>query len=541
MFNPCRHEHRRPEQGNTIFRVPASAGGVGRPWVVHGNIAVEKERRTGKILPEDSTRHEQQDYGSRPAAGYLWPARRAGIEQPRCGSVIHVSKRPPPPQCGAFVRSGLPSGSGFFLVWIVPLRDRGRAAIDPRHGPMERLCGGRTGQGRAAGQDGGGPGRIARCSGGACPNGVDAAREEAPAGDVHQPLFRVAANMTNALVSPFPWFGGKRAVAQEFWSAVGQPKNYVEPFAGSVAVLLQRPDPQPHHIETINDADGLLANFWRALKHDPKIVSYYAEDPPNEADLHARHLWLNGQRPRITESLMGDPFWYDPRAAGWWVWGQSLWIGHEWCSGSGPWISIDGQMAKDLGDAGTGVRRQSLHLGDAGTGVHRQSLHLGNAGTGVHRQSLRLGNAGTGISDYMNGLATRLRHVRVNCGDWSRVVGPSVLQPSKDCSVAVFLDPPYSEDNSVTFAGGGDVAANVRAWAVKHGTNPEYKIALCTYSADTMPDGWVLKKWKAGGGYGNQANKRGRENASRESLWFSPACKHKQADLFSCRSTAATV
>ena len=141
----------------------------------------------------------------------------------------------------------------------------------------------------------------------------------------------------------------------------------------------------------------------------------------------------------------------------------------------------------------------------------------------------------------MNGLATRLRHVRVNCGDWSRVVGPSVLQPSKDCSVAVFLDPPYSEDNSVTFAGGGDVAANVRAWAVKHGTNPEYKIALCTYSADTMPDGWVLKKWKAGGGYGNQANKRGRENASRESLWFSPACKHKQADLFSCRSTAATV
>ena len=39
------------------------------------------------------------------------------------------------------------------------------------------------------------------------------------------------------LSAPFPWFGGKRQVADEVWSAFGDVVNYVEPFAGSLAVL----------------------------------------------------------------------------------------------------------------------------------------------------------------------------------------------------------------------------------------------------------------------------------------------------------------
>ena len=60
------------------------------------------------------------------------------------------------------------------------------------------------------------------------------------------------------LTAPFPYFGGKRKVAQEVWRRFGDPKNYVEPFAGSLAVLLARPSPPK--IETVNDLDGMIAS-----------------------------------------------------------------------------------------------------------------------------------------------------------------------------------------------------------------------------------------------------------------------------------------
>jgi len=41
--------------------------------------------------------------------------------------------------------------------------------------------------------------------------------------------------------APFVWFGGKRRVAAQVWDALGDVDNYVEPFAGSLAVLLGRP------------------------------------------------------------------------------------------------------------------------------------------------------------------------------------------------------------------------------------------------------------------------------------------------------------
>ena len=41
---------------------------------------------------------------------------------------------------------------------------------------------------------------------------------------------------------------------------------------GSAAVLLGRPG-GPRGTETVNDKDGFLANFWRAVKHDPEGVA----------------------------------------------------------------------------------------------------------------------------------------------------------------------------------------------------------------------------------------------------------------------------
>ncbi|EIC70395.1 adenine-specific DNA methyltransferase [Mycobacteroides abscessus M94] len=43
------------------------------------------------------------------------------------------------------------------------------------------------------------------------------------------------------LSAPFPYFGGKRRAAPKIWDALGDVGGYVEPFAGSAAVLLARP------------------------------------------------------------------------------------------------------------------------------------------------------------------------------------------------------------------------------------------------------------------------------------------------------------
>ena len=226
------------------------------------------------------------------------------------------------------------------------------------------------------------------------------------------------------LLAPFPWFGGKKRVAAVVREMLGNVRGYVEPFFGSGAVLLSG---SAMGVETINDADGMVANFWRAVQADPEAVAAHADWPVNEADLHARHLWLVRRRDDLTSRLMADPDWHDAKAAGWWVWGASAWIGSGWCSGRGPWTEVGGEFV-NLGNAGMGVNRKLPHLGDAGRGVNRKLPHLGDAGRGDL------------IRRCMLALSERLRGVRVACGDWSRVVGPSVLRAG-GMPVGVFLDP----------------------------------------------------------------------------------------------------
>src|SRR5437868_1126084 len=129
--------------------------------------------------------------------------------------------------------------------------------------------------------------------------------------------------------APFPWFGGKSRAADLIWSRLGDVGNYVEPFAGSLAVLLARQH-EPR-IETVNDRDCYLSNFWRALEKDPRGVARYAAWPVSEADLHARHKWLCA-RAKFRERMLAEPGYYDAQVAGWWVWGISQWIGAGWCS-----------------------------------------------------------------------------------------------------------------------------------------------------------------------------------------------------------------
>ena len=126
----------------------------------------------------------------------------------------------------------------------------------------------------------------------------------------------------------------------------------------------------------------------------------------------------------------------------------------------------------------------------------------------------------------MKTLETRLRYTRVCCGDWSRILGPSV---TVNIGVTgVFLDPPYSEasDRAELYSEENFTCAHeVRAWAIENGSNPLLRIALCGYEGEhAMPADWTCVPWKAQGGYGSQGSGRGRDNAGRERIWFSPHC-----------------
>jgi hypothetical protein len=442
------------------------------------------------------------------------------------------------------------------------------------------------------------------------------------------------------LRAPFPWFGGKSRVARLVWERFGDVPNYVEPFAGSMAVLLARPTEA--RIETVNDLDCYISNFWRALQADPEELAAWADWPVNEADLHARHRWLVG-RAEFRKRMRSDPDFYDPKIAGWWVWGISQWIGGGWCTnpewqgraggfsaprgvhrhlendrpdlarprgihsrGGGRELGRDRTLDAQRPDLGTGNGVHKRTVGgsnrgradgspkqsrpdlDVGKGIHAREIRqprptLGKGGHGVHNtrgtkllsaKRVRLGKGGTGVGrfamfnqipdisgsrgaagrgvhasaragllQWFEDLASRLRRVRVCCGDWHRILGPS---PTFHIgTTGVFLDPPYSasSDRDPSIYGQEDleVAHKVREWAIENGTNPKLRIALCGYEGEhAMPSSWSVLAWKSQGGYGAQARARGRANRDRERIWFSPYClPATQPNLFDVADPSA--
>jgi site-specific DNA-adenine methylase len=287
---------------------------------------------------------------------------------------------------------------------------------------------------------------------------------------------------------PFSWFGGKRKIASIVWSGLGEVSNYVEPFAGSLAVLLAAP--QIPKIETINDLDCGLANFWRSVSFSSEEVAKWADCPVNETELHARHKWLIE---RLTidfrQKMDSDPDFYDARMAGYWIWGQGASVGNNWLQPKG-------------------VKALPL-LSSAGGGIHGLTYN---------------------IQEDFKKLQTRLRRVRVACGDWTRVVTPGITHASKGLGdkdiTGVFLDPPYEASvRDKVYKEDKDIFKQVCQWAIDNGDNKRMRIVLCGYEGDHgIPETWQTFSWKTGGGMSALGNGRGKDNASKEVIYFSPHC-----------------
>jgi hypothetical protein len=127
------------------------------------------------------------------------------------------------------------------------------------------------------------------------------------------------------------------------------------------------------------------------------------------------------------------------------------------------------------------------------------------------------------IYDYFDALAERLRGVRVLCGKWDRVLGPS--QTTALGLTGVFLDPPYGlrrAEEPVYGQDDRDVARQVREWAITHCLNRLLRIALCGYEGEyEMPADWTSVTWDHSMGYSEHGEGQGRK---REVIWFSPHC-----------------
>lgn len=341
------------------------------------------------------------------------------------------------------------------------------------------------------------------------------------------------------------------------WALLGDVHHYIEPFAGSLAVLLNRPHEsnRPYHSETVNDLDGLLVNAWRAIQAHPDAVAAHASSPVMEADVHARHAALVRWRESDELArLMGSPERCDPKMAGWWLYGICAWIGSGWCSGRGPWTVDDaGRLVK----GGRGVWRQLPHLGDNGMGVHRPQLRE----PGVSRKRPHLGDDGKGdyhpvtmpeLARWMRYLSARLRHVRIINGDWRRVCtsGAAKTLPVRQGKgpAGVFLDPPYADTATRTAdlyaADSATVAHDVRRWCVEHGADPDYRIVLAGYEGEHGGEleraGWRAVEWfKSGFLTGGMGNTGGSHQQGRERLWASPHClrpaARRQVSIFGGR------
>jgi DNA adenine methylase len=107
------------------------------------------------------------------------------------------------------------------------------------------------------------------------------------------------------LKPPVPYFGGKTTLAPQIAALLPAHRHYVEPYCGSLAVLLAK---QPTPFETVNDLDHALMMFWRVLRERPLDLcraaaltpharaehrAAYDLDSPDVDDLElARRVWV---------------------------------------------------------------------------------------------------------------------------------------------------------------------------------------------------------------------------------------------------------
>lgn len=287
--------------------------------------------------------------------------------------------------------------------------------------------------------------------------------------------------MRKKLTAPFSYFGGKSLIADTVWRYFGNIKRYMEPFFGSGAVLLARPDWAPRMDEIACDKDGHIANIWRSIKYAPAQVAKYCDNPNYHVDFVARKKILNKESDDLFNNLIQDEKFFSARLAGCWIWCANLGIAR--------WDNNENSIPQLSSSCKLTYKKT------------REKLEQ---------------------------LSRRLKSVKVISGDWSRICGGNWQTNKGSCGI--FFDPPYStetRDQSVYRNDSLTVADDVEDWCVEHKDVHGLKIIVAGYAGehDRLEQiGWKTFRWKASGGWGNQNKKKQNLNRFKETLWLSPNC-----------------
>jgi DNA adenine methylase len=117
---------------------------------------------------------------------------------------------------------------------------------------------------------------------------------------------------------PLKWWGGKHYLAQKFINLMPPHLHYVEPYAGGLAVLLEK-DPfdrsrywgsKSHEqgvSEVVNDINRELTNFWRVRKNEAAFATFQrliAATPFSEVEWDAAEARQHPTKPRDVKAAV---------------------------------------------------------------------------------------------------------------------------------------------------------------------------------------------------------------------------------------------
>jgi DNA adenine methylase len=124
--------------------------------------------------------------------------------------------------------------------------------------------------------------------------------------------------MAGQVKPPFSYYGGKTTLAPRIAELLPAHDHYVEPFAGSLAVLLAK---EPSRCETVNDLDGDLVNFWRVLRDQPEELERACMLTPHSRQDYETSKTLEGddlERARRVFVRLTQGRSHSMRPTGWW-------------------------------------------------------------------------------------------------------------------------------------------------------------------------------------------------------------------------------
>ncbi len=286
--------------------------------------------------------------------------------------------------------------------------------------------------------------------------------------------------------TPFPWLGGKTALAPRIIPYFPPHTLYVEPFGGAANVLLNK---KPSKVEVYNDANGMLVNFFRVLRDDDRKAALIRK---LECTLYAREEYA------LALGLLEDE---DHVTRAW-----AFFVAQ--CQGISGAGSMEGNTATNWGYSRVSDRPRIF-------ADHVEKLHA---------------------------IAHRFRQVQVEHDD-----GVSVIQRWDSPDALFYIDPPYVDETRSDKSGRGryrdemgdgghqslvEALLNLQGGAVLSGYRSDHYKPLDEHGWERLEFAARADSVARVRGHDIAGTKKDRERV--ECVWLSPSVVdwHRQGSLF---------